>query len=437
MTLMRRIGAAAVVMSAWAGWAAAQEAKPAAPAAQPAAGGAAVGAVGAVGAPITRAVWNDAGDEVRLEVVTRTLTPPGAVGPKVLLVGAVHIGEAAYYQELQKILDSADVVLFEGVKPSGLGDLPDPADAPACIAMTKAHLKLAGAMVTKFKAKHGAWPATAAELIDKAVWPAPAVVRSIFLDGWGREMLYTAPAEGGGEGGGKFDVVSLGADGKPGGEGPDADLAWSAEPPAAKEAAGEGIQAKMARALGLEFQLTSIKYDRPNFRNSDLSIDEVEKKLAAAGGGADEILKLLSGDTFMAKVAGFMFGMIERMPTMRAMMRVIMTQMLSGDAEKMMGAQPGGEKMMKVIIEDRNEAVYRDLKALVKERPELKTVAVFYGAGHFPSMLAEFKKMGYTVDESADVWLTAMRGNLKEASMTRAQVDAMAKMMEGMAKGKK
>lgn len=414
MKLMGRMAAAVVVVSAWCGVVRGQDAAP------------------AESAPITRAVWNDAGDEVRLEVVTRTLVPPGGVGPRVLLVGAVHIGEAAYYQELQKILDGADVVLFEGVKPSGLGDLPDPADAAACIAMTKAHLRLAGAMVTKFKAKHGAWPASGEEIIEKAVWPAPAVVRSIFLDGWGREMKYSAP-----EGEGKFDVVSLGADGKSGGEGADADLPWSAEPPAAKEAGGEGIQAKMARALGLEFQLTSIKYDRPNFRNSDLSIDEVEKKLAAAGGGADEILKLLSGDTFMAKVAGFMFGMIERMPTMKAMMRVMMTQMLSGDAEKMMGAAPGGRAMMKVIIEDRNEAVYRDLKALVKEKPELKTVAVFYGAGHFPSMLAEFRKMGYTADETADVWLTAMRGNLKEASMTRAQVDAMAKMMEGMARGKK
>lgn len=386
-------------------------------------------------APIARAVWSDAGDEVRLEVVTRTLIPPQGHGPRVLLVGAVHVGEAAYYQELQKILDAADIVLFEGVKPSGLGDRPDPADAEACAAMTRSHLKLAGVLLTKFKALHGALPATRDELLEKSTWPAPAVVRSILTDGWGREMAYTRADAG-------FDLVSLGADGKAGGEGPDADLSWSTTPGAAKEAAnasggGGGLQAKMARGLGLEFQLTSIKYDRPHFRNSDLSVDEVEKKLAAVGGGAEDILKLLSGDSFMAKAAGVVFGFLEKMPTMQARMRVMMTQMLSGDAEKMLGGAPGGDKVMKVIIDDRNQAVYRDLKALLQEKPDLKTVAVFYGAGHFPSMLAEFKKMGYTVDPASDVWLTAMRGNLKDADMTRAQADALAKMIEGMAKAKK
>lgn len=38
--------------------------------------------------------------------------------PDVWLVGAVHVGEAAYYKELQTLLDTQDVVLFEGVKPS-------------------------------------------------------------------------------------------------------------------------------------------------------------------------------------------------------------------------------------------------------------------------------------------------------------------------------
>jgi hypothetical protein len=38
--------------------------------------------------------------------------------PDVWLVGAVHVAEARYYQEIQEILDAREVVLYEGVKPS-------------------------------------------------------------------------------------------------------------------------------------------------------------------------------------------------------------------------------------------------------------------------------------------------------------------------------
>ncbi len=38
----------------------------------------------------------------------------------VTLVGAVHIGDQAYYQEIQKILDASDLVFYELVKPEGM-----------------------------------------------------------------------------------------------------------------------------------------------------------------------------------------------------------------------------------------------------------------------------------------------------------------------------
>jgi hypothetical protein len=47
----------------------------------------------------------------RLEVAIRTLTMPS--GQKVDLIGAIHIADDAYYQELNKRFDSYDSVLFE------------------------------------------------------------------------------------------------------------------------------------------------------------------------------------------------------------------------------------------------------------------------------------------------------------------------------------
>ncbi len=54
---------------------------------------------------------------------------------------------------------------------------------------------------------------------DVKGWNGPYVKGSLLKDPWGREYEYTYPGEHG-----DFDLVSLGADGQPGGEGKNADL---------------------------------------------------------------------------------------------------------------------------------------------------------------------------------------------------------------------
>ncbi|HEX4647032.1 MAG TPA: hypothetical protein VH598_15625, partial [Verrucomicrobiae bacterium] len=45
------------------------------------------------------------------------------------------------------------------------------------------------------------------------------------------------------------------------------------------------LQATMAKSLGLVFQLDAIDYDRTNFLNSDLSIQQIQRLLAGSAGG--------------------------------------------------------------------------------------------------------------------------------------------------------
>lgn len=49
------------------------------------------------------------------EVASKTFVPVNGVGPKITLLGAVHIGEKSYYEQLQRRLDRADIVLFEHI----------------------------------------------------------------------------------------------------------------------------------------------------------------------------------------------------------------------------------------------------------------------------------------------------------------------------------
>lgn len=47
----------------------------------------------------------------------------GTTGRRVDLVGAVHIADLAYYREVQRLLEAADLVLYELVKPEGVDDV--------------------------------------------------------------------------------------------------------------------------------------------------------------------------------------------------------------------------------------------------------------------------------------------------------------------------
>jgi len=56
-------------------------------------------------------------------------------------------------------------------------------------------------------------------------WKEGGYIDSLKKDPWGNDYLYIAPGTRG-----EFDLYTLGADGKPGGEGPDADIAsWNIE----------------------------------------------------------------------------------------------------------------------------------------------------------------------------------------------------------------
>lgn len=57
---------------------------------------------------------------------------------------------------------------------------------------------------------------------DEAKWAGPYLAKAVPKDPWGHDYVYRAPGEHG-----EFDLSSLGRDGRPGGEGEDADiLGW-------------------------------------------------------------------------------------------------------------------------------------------------------------------------------------------------------------------
>ena len=93
--------------------------------------------------------------------------------------------------------------------------------------LTEAALAKLKADVQLFKVEQNRYPETLQDLIrrpdyvDIRKWPARGYLEEIPHDGWERPFTYRLPGERG-----PFDLISWGEDGKPGGEGVDADL-WS------------------------------------------------------------------------------------------------------------------------------------------------------------------------------------------------------------------
>lgn len=93
----------------------------------------------------------------------------------------------------------------------------------AKVASTKAHLAQLESAVISFHSHVGRLPRSLTELVERPVgaanWQEGGYLKgkSVPKDPWGNEYVYK-------QAGRKFEIVSLGADGKEGGSGPDADL---------------------------------------------------------------------------------------------------------------------------------------------------------------------------------------------------------------------
>lgn len=391
--------------------------------------------------PYLRVTETDAGTKVSLEVGIRTLRPaPGSPGPEVSLVGAVHIADGSFYDEVQRFLDGRDLVLFEAVKPAGSGEAGADADEDTKVAQTEGRLRLMAMMIARYQRSHDRLPASLDELVAGLSPELARAAAGADEDAWGRRLVYvldpgvaspvagTAPMPPAG-----YDLLSYGADGAAGGDGPAADRRFADQKPltrAESGSAGEkpGLQQKMADALGLVFQLQGVDYARPNWRNSDLSIDQIQTRLDEAGASGDALFGMLDGRSFSAKLAGLVLGIVGSNPTFAAMGKVMMVEMLSG-AEELMGAMPGQMgKLFDVIIKDRNQVVVDDLRRIIADEPEVGTVGIFYGAGHLPDLEERLvEQLGYEPGETE--WVSAIQVDLTAAGIPPAQARQLRQMV--------
>ena len=180
--------------------------------------------------------------------------------------------------------------------------------------------------------------------------------------------------------------------------------------------------------MGLVFQLEAIRYDRAHFRNSDLSSEALMTRLkggplkAGRSGknGSEgksekddqrskELMEALSGNSFVLNFLGKALSFLGKDPKFRALMKLAIVETLGaieGDVTRLAKSSgPDMEKFMKVLLEDRNTIVFRDLRKVLKGKNPPKAIVVFYGAAHMPDLEKRMvEKLGFSPNETIGWW---------------------------------
>ncbi len=215
-----------------------------------------------------------------------------------------------------------------------------------------------------------------------------------------------------------------------------------------KHREGYSLQADLAHALGLTFQLDEIDYDRPNFRNSDLNLEQLTRIFAENTGPAADadagagrpaagavefgaLVQAMSGEGFVGRLARFGVSVLAASTRLQAATKIALIEVLGrlpNDLTQIAGLPEGMQHLLRVLVEERNAAVVRDLQSALARKPAPKSVGVFYGAGHMPDL--EFRvcqALGYAPVE--DRWLTAFDVNPHALGISEFEVELTARMV--------
>jgi hypothetical protein len=237
----------------------------------------------------------------------------------------------------------------------------------------------------------------------------------------------------------------------------------SAEPPATqfpskpspdRSNPGEqpGIQLTMAESLGLVFQLDAIDYDRTNFLNSDLSIQEIQrlmggdaegppvssgKPVASAEPGAanpsfQNLMQAMDGSSFLGSIMrmGMHFiGSSAKLQSITKLAFIEVLGQLKGDLTAMHGLPPDVQQLIKVLIEARNQTVIEDLKTESKLIPRSGSIAIFYGTGHMDDMEKRLTRdLNYR--SAGEIWLTAFSVDLHQTGLSASELEMVRNLIK-------
>ncbi len=310
-------------------------------------------------------------------------------GPVVWLVGAVHIGDAEYYERLEQFLDGKELVLFESVLPRGAFGASGATDAERMRSTQDAMLFLRG-ILERFARENGHYPESLAQARAFASGEDSRLARPFDLscvDAWGRALAYVSSDDA-------YTLSSFGSDALPGGSEHALDLVLherddlradaiatdAAKSPQHRKPTGD-LYKELADALGVTLQVRSIDYDKRGWLPADLPFEAVLDRLDAKGVHSVTVEMLTQEDSLLRGVVRLVLSVASKLPDFK---RIVIEALGSADggARTSSGPKAGNSGEMSIIIDERNDAVLDRLRLVLQEPRPPASVAIFYGAAH-------------------------------------------------------
>lgn len=359
---------------------------------------------------------NEPDERSVLEIASRRYHGADEVDvPDVWLVGVTHIGDAAYYEALSSLLADVDVVLYESVMPEGAR--PHRAvTGTERRASTLEGLELLSTIAGRVEGLPGdseSLAVSATELdLRMGNW-----VRVASIDAWGRPIRYAAIDD-------ELELSSAGPDGR---QDTEDDLVLVVSKAESVEAAESGpdrnLQAALADALGLRYQLESMPYASTRWRVSDMSIGEIETAFARRGMQFDMLGDMLSGSSIPAQLINTMLGLISIGDSLSGGavsdgVKLVLIELLGTPGVLDMTDRQFGPGFQEVIIVERNTVPIVDLANLIAEEPDVESVAILYGAAHMPDMEAQLLGAGHGYRVVEERWDDAIEVALADSPLT-------------------
>jgi hypothetical protein len=363
------------------------------------------------------------GERTSLQIASRRYVgPEDSMLPDVWLVGVTHIGMQEYYRDLSALLQECDLVLYESVMPEGARS-PGGEDDRQRAASTQAALDLLAQSATRCLQAGQPVPTDVDALragVGTIDLRLPGWVSNASVDAWGRPVRFEHD-----EAGASLRISSMGPDGE---AGTADDLSSTLDVDVESAAVVEGnvnLQAMLAESLGLRYQLDTMPYDDTRWRVSDMSVEAVGASFAAKGMRFDELGDMLAGSSLPAQLIRAILALIPLGDALTGGsvsdgIQVVLIELLGTPGLLNLTEQQYGDGFNEVIIVERNTVPLEDLDRIIAEEPDIRHVAVLYGAAHMPDLAArlEAASHGYVVAETR--WDDAMTVDMHETNLSPA-----------------
>ncbi len=386
-----------------------------------------------------RVVEDDRTGRIILQLPVRRFERQGQTGPSVTLHSVVHIADRSFFERQQSLLDAQDVVLYEMETPAGTGrpkySLEDTDSPEWRIATTKMRMRSLENVIKDYSTHRGKPPSDWKEVVDSFDDKLKAFTTTLTKDGWGNAFRYVVVQRENGEGDpgsrtkgpqahSAFDLLSLGGDNAQGGEGEAADIRLALLPSIASDTSGSNRYRSTAKATGLVFQGDAMFHDKPQWRSSDLSSDQIRERMIAAGVVPQEILQASPLEILFSEIVP---KIRELMPYLTEAAKKSFLQSIA-DAAPSRSDRSGQDARYKILINDRNQVVIDDFREILERETDVKSVGIIYGGAHMHDLESSLQSMEY--QEVAVEWIDAVAVTPPNSGTGKKEFDSTCKTLE-------